>query len=218
MQLPGSHRPGNLSQGKGRRDQRPLTKSEKGRLKALYLVGHDPAMARPGRSGEDLEKPASSRRPGPLHDRDSQNGPCCASGFLLCGKDRHLHQPGAESPEDPSAPISPRESRPDFDIFVELLKLLESRFRERPRRRSLKRSAVSIHIIRGSNTGNSGQGLPFSLSDGFPEGKGKLSAGEWNGRAPMKEQGVPFTIDSVRASLFQSGLTQFEKRRPQHGF
>ena len=93
-------------------DKRGLTVVEimdavhRGEIKGMYIMGENPAMsdpdvaARPRGAGQAR----TSRRAGPVPDRDREIRRCRPAGLGLAGEGRHRHQhqpPGADGPHAP---------------------------------------------------------------------------------------------------------------------
>ena len=103
-------------------------------------------------------------------------------------------------------------SRPDFDIFVELLKLLECPIPGETTEAVFEEIGRLNPQYQGIRDGEPWpRASAFLYSDGFPGGKGKLvPAGERKVQGPIDGiEGYPLQL-ILRASLFQSGLTSLK--------
>jgi NADH-quinone oxidoreductase subunit G len=103
-------------------------------------------------------------------------------------------------------------SRPDFDIFVELLKLLECPIPGETTEAVFEEIGRLNPYYQGIRDGEQWpRASAFLYADGFPGGKGKLvPAGERKVQGPIDGiEGYPLQL-MFRASLFQSGLTSLK--------
>jgi predicted molibdopterin-dependent oxidoreductase YjgC len=97
------------------------------------------------------------------------------------------------------------ESRSDFDIFSELLRVLEGPVPGKAPDEVFERICQENPLYRGIQDGEQWPGgIPYLYADGFPTGKAKLIPVE-TVMAPPAMEGYPFCL-TQRPSLFQSGL------------
>ena len=97
------------------------------------------------------------------------------------------------------------ESRSDFDIFSELLRVLEGPVPGKAPDEVFERICQENPLYRGIQDGEQWPGgIPYLYADGFPTGKAKLIPVEAV-MAPPAMEGYPFCLVQ-RPSLFRSGL------------
>ena len=97
------------SKGRGRKAEGCLYRRRK---PSHYLFRCSATEESPG-------KPSMSYRSGPLYDGDRKDGPCCPPCKCFCGKERNVHQPGAEGSEVESSSPAPKPVKTGFRDLLE---------------------------------------------------------------------------------------------------
>jgi predicted molibdopterin-dependent oxidoreductase YjgC len=188
---------GILSEAKGMKDL--FKKAEEGNLKALYLVGKNPALSL--RALENLDLLVVQD----LFMTETAKGahvvlPACSfvekSGTYtnLERRIQKLH------------PLRPPEgqSKPDFEIFLQLLRLLEVPVSGETPEAIFQEFSQTIPQYQGLQDGEQWpKGAGYLYGDGFPAGKAKLIPLAQAQPRPQPDQ-YPFYLIQ-RSSLFQSG-------------
>jgi NADH-quinone oxidoreductase subunit G len=193
-------------------------KVEQGKVKALYAVGQDPVTTQPA-LGQ-----ASGQDPGQIKKNlENLQLLVVQDSFMTeTAKLAHVVLPASSFAEktgtytnlerrvQKSHALRPPlgNSKPDFDIFVGLLKLLECSLPGETTEAVFEEIGRFNPRYQGIRDGEQWpKGSTFLYSDGFPAGKGKLMpAGGRAAQGPIDGiEGYPLQLIH-RASLFQSGL------------
>jgi NADH-quinone oxidoreductase subunit G len=193
-------------------------KAGQGQLKALYAVGQDPLAPRPAFGQAPGQGSAQIRS-------NLENLQLLVVQDLFMtetAKLAHVVLPASSFAEKTGTytnlerrvqklhPLRPPlgNSKPDFDIFVGLLKLLECPLPGDTTEAVFEEIGRFNARYQGIRDGEQWpKGSTFLYSDGFPTGKGKLvPVGQRGAMGPVAEmQGYPLQLIQ-RPSLFQSGL------------
>jgi NADH-quinone oxidoreductase subunit G len=181
--------------------------AEEGKVRAVYMVGENPLIAYP--NTERLKKAI-------------ENLPCLVVQDLFMtetAKMAHVVLPASAFVEKSGTytnlerrvqklnPLRPprNQSKPDFEIFLSLLRLLECPVPGETPEAVFEEICRQIPHYRGIQDGGQWpNNTPYLYSDGFPNGKAKLIPVE-KASAPLIPEGYPFQLIQ-RPSLFQSGL------------
>jgi len=189
----------------GRGSKEFLQKAKEEKLKALYLVGHDPLMTDTDRSAEAMKK----LRLLVVHDLFMTETakkahvvlPACA--FVEKSGTYTSLERRVQKIHPFRSPLG--ESRSDFDIFVHLLRLLESPVPGETEEAIFEELARFNPFYKGIKDGEQWpKDSPYLYAKGFPKGKAQLIPVIGTGVA-KKAEGHPLQLIQ-RASLFQSGL------------
>ena len=196
---------GLFSKGEEGGKENLLQKAGEGKLKALYLVGEDPSASSPSHGKSALEKLSLLIVQDLFMTETARMAhvilPACSfveKGGTFTNLERRVQK------LDPiRSPLG--QSKSDFDIFLSLLRLLESPIPgDTPEAVFEEIGRVHPHyrdIRDGEQWPNAS---PYLYADGFPIGKAKLIP--VNGRtAHQHPKDYPFHLIQ-RPSLFQSGL------------
>jgi len=189
----------------GRGSKEFLQKAKEEKLKALYLVGHDPLMTDTDRSAEGMKK----LRLVVVHDLFMTETakmahvvlPACA--FVEKSGTYTSLERRVQKIHPLRSPLG--ESKSDFDIFVQLLRLLESPIPGETQEVIFEEIGRLNHYYEGIKDGEQWpKDSPYLYATGFPKGKAQLIpvAGT---AVTKKADGHPFQLIK-RASLFQSGV------------
>jgi len=192
----------------GEEDERKdlFQKAEEGELRALYLVGEDSLMssADSDRRRKALEKVQLLIVQDLFMTETAKVAhvvlPVCSfveKGGTYTNLERRVQRLNPlRSPWG--------QSRSDFDIFLQLLKLLESPVPGETPEAIFEEIGRSVPSYRGLEDGEQWpKGLGYLYSDGFPAGKARLIPVEGKRLHPISE-GHPFQLIQ-RPSLFRSG-------------
>ena len=185
-------------------------KAGQGKIKALYAVGQDPMATRQLRENLGNLKLLVVQDLFMTETAKLAHVVLPASSFAeKTGTTTNL-----ERRVQKLHPLRPPlgNSRPDFDIFVELLKLLECPIQGETTEAVFEEIGRLNPHYQGIRDGEQWpRASAFLYSDGFPGGKGKLvPAGERKVQGPIDGiEGYPLQL-IFRASLFQSGLTSLK--------
>ena len=181
--------------------------AEEGGLKAVYITGENPLVTYP--DAGQLKK-------------TFENLPCLIVQDLFMtetAKMAHVVLPASAFVEKSGTytnlerrvqklnPLRPprNQSKPDFEIFLSLLSLLEYPVPGETPEAIFDEICRQIPHYRGIRDGGQWpNNAPYLYSDGFPNGKAKLIPVEKTSAPPIPE-GYPFQLIQ-RPSLFQSGL------------
>jgi formate dehydrogenase major subunit len=184
-----------------------IQNAEEGRLKAVYITGENPLVTHP--DAGQLKK-------------TFENLPCLIVQDLFMtetAKMAHAVLPASTFVEKSGTytnlerrvqklnPLRPprNQSKPDFEIFLSLLRLLECPVPGETPEAVFEEICRQIPQYRGIQDGGQWpNNAPYLYSDGFPNGKAKLIPVEKTSAAPIPES-YPFQLIQ-RPSLFQSGL------------
>ena len=184
-----------------------IQNAEEGRLKAVYITGENPLVTYP--DAGQLKK-------------TFENLPCLIVQDLFMtetAKMAHVVLPASAFVEKSGTytnlerrvqklnPLRPprNQSKPDFEIFLSLLSLLECPVPGETPEAIFDEICRQIPHYRGIRDGGQWpNNAPYLYSDGFPNGKAKLIPVEKTSAPPIPE-GYPFQLIQ-RPSLFQSGL------------
>jgi predicted molibdopterin-dependent oxidoreductase YjgC len=198
----GSIDAGEFPEGDGVRDL--LQKAETGKLKALYLVGKNPLVSSSARGSRALEK-VRLLIVQDLFMTDTAKMahvvlPACSyveKGGTFTNLERRIQKLNPLRP-----PLG--QSKSDFEIFLQLLTLLESPVPGDTPEAVFEEISRLIPQYSGIRDGEQWpNGSPYLYADGFPIGKAKLIPVE--GRMSLSNpEGYPFQLIQ-RPSLFQSG-------------
>lgn len=196
---------GLFSEGKedGKKDL--LQKALEGKLKAFYFIGENPLVSSPALGGKALEKIPLVIVQDLFMTETAKMAhvvlPACSfveKGGTFTNLERRVQKLNPLRP-----PLY--QSKSDFDIFLSLLRLLESPIPgETPEAVFEEIGRVLPHyrdIRDGEQWPNNS---PYLYAEGFPMGKAKLIPLN-GGTAHRKPEGYPFQLIQ-RPSLFQSGL------------
>ena len=184
-----------------------IQNAEEGRLKAVYITGENPLITYP--DAGQLKK-------------TFENLPCLIVQDLFMtetAKMAHVVLPASAFVEKSGTytnlerrvqklnPLRPprNQSKPDFEIFLSLLRLLECPVPGETPEAVFEEICRQIPQYRGIRDGGQWpNNAPYLYSDGFPNGKAKLIPVEKTSTPPIPE-GYPFQLIQ-RPSLFQSGF------------
>ena len=184
-----------------------IQNAEEGRLKAVYITGENPLVTYP--DAGQLKK-------------TFENLPCLIVQDLFMtetAKMAHVVLPASAFVEKSGTytnlerrvqklnPLRPprNQSKPDFEIFLSLLRLLECPVPGETPEAIFDEICRQIPHYRGIRDGGQWpNNAPYLYSDGFPNGKAKLIPVEKTSAPPIPE-GYPFQLIQ-RPSLFQSGV------------
>ena len=184
-----------------------IQNAEEGRLKAVYITGENPLVTYP--DAGQLKK-------------TFENLPCLIVQDLFMtetAKMAHVVLPASAFVEKSGTytnlerrvqklnPLRPprNQSKPDFEIFLSLLRLLECPVPGETPEAIFYEICRQIPHYRGIRDGGQWpNNAPYLYSDGFPNGKAKLIPVEKTSAPPIPE-GYPFQLIQ-RPSLFQSGV------------
>jgi predicted molibdopterin-dependent oxidoreductase YjgC len=189
----------------GRRDL--LKEAEEGKLKALYLVGKNPLASSPSQGSHALDKVQLLIVQDPFMTETAKMAHVVlpASSFVEKGGtftnlERRIQK---------LIPLRPplAQSKPDFEIFLQLLSLLESPLPGDTPEAIFEEIGSLLPHYQGVRDGEQWpKGTTYLYSNGFPIGKAKLVPLEEKRRqAQPQPEGYPFQMIQ-RPSLFQSGL------------
>jgi predicted molibdopterin-dependent oxidoreductase YjgC len=189
----------------GRRDL--LKEAEEGKLKALYLVGKNPLASSPSQGSHALDKVQLLIVQDPFMTETAKMAHVVlpASSFVEKGGtftnlERRIQK---------LIPLRPplAQSKPDFEIFLQLLSLLESPLPGDTPEATFEEIGSLLPHYQGVRDGEQWpKGTTYLYSNGFPIGKAKLVPLEEKRRqAQPQPEGYPFQMIQ-RPSLFQSGL------------
>ena len=196
---------GLFSEGKEERTKDLLQKALEEKLKALYLIGENPYLSSPALGRQALEKIPLIIAQDLFMTETAKMAhvvlPACSlveKGGTYTNLERRVQKLNPLRP-----PL--HQSKSDFDIFLSLLRLLESPIPgDTPEAVFEEIGRVLPHyrdIQDGEQWPNNS---PFLYAEGFPMGKAKLIP--IDGRtAHQNPEGYPFHLIQ-RPSLFQSGL------------
>ncbi len=189
--------------GDGRKDL--LQKAQEGKLKALYLIGENSSLSSPAFGGQTLEKIPFLIVQDLFMTETAEKAhvvlPACAfveKGGTYTNLERRVQKLN---------PLrrSPHQSKPDFDIFLSLLRLLEYPIPEETTEAVFEEIGRVLPHYRGIQDGGQWpSGSTYLYADGFPTGKAKLIPVD-GGTAHQSPEGYSFHLIQ-RPSLFQSGL------------
>jgi NADH-quinone oxidoreductase subunit G len=177
-----------------------LQKAEEGKLKALYLVGENPLI-----NPKALENLQLLIVQDPFITEIAKMAhvvlPACSfveKGGTFTNLERRVQRLHPLRP--------PRDqSKSDFDIFLQILRLLETPVSGETPESIFEDICRNIPHYQGVQDGRQWpNGLPYLYSDGFPMGKAKLIPIETE-MPPSNPEGYSFQLIQ-RPSLFQSGL------------
>jgi predicted molibdopterin-dependent oxidoreductase YjgC len=182
-----------------------LQKAAEGKLKALYLVGEDPSTL----SSDRFEKAMDSLRFLVVQDL-----------FMTeTAKKAHVVLPACAFVEKQGtftnlerriqrlSPLRPPlgQSKSDFEIFLQLLHILESPVSGETPEAIFEAIRLSVPYYKDvQKEGQWPDGLPYLYAEGFPKGKAKLIPLAQPQPKPQADNYPLFLIQ--RPSLFQSGL------------
>jgi predicted molibdopterin-dependent oxidoreductase YjgC len=182
-----------------------LQKVKEEKLKALYLVGHDPLMSDTDHIAEGMKKLRL------LVVQDLFMTETAKMAHVVLPACAFVEKTGTyTSLERRVQKIHPLrsplgESKSDFDIFVQLLRFLESSIPGETQEAVFEEIVRLNPYYKGIKDGEQWpKDSPYLYATGFPMGKAQLIP--VSGTAgPRKADGHPFQLIR-RASLFQSGL------------
>jgi NADH-quinone oxidoreductase subunit G len=187
----------------GRRDL--LKEAEEGKLKALYLVGRNPLVPSLSFGSQALEKLRL------LVVQDLFMTETAKMAHVVLPASSFVEKGGTftnlERRTQKLIPLrSPlAQSKPDFEIFLQLLSLLESPLAGDTPEAIFEEIGSLLPHYQGVRDGEQWpKGTTYLYSNGFPFGKAKLIPLEEKRSHPQPE-GYPFQMIQ-RPSLFQSGL------------
>jgi predicted molibdopterin-dependent oxidoreductase YjgC len=187
----------------GRRDL--LKEAEEGKLKALYLVGRNPLVPSLTFGSQALEKLRL------LVVQDLFMSETAKMAHVVLPASSFVEKGGTftnlERRIQKLIPLRPplAQSRPDFEIFLQLLSLLESPLPGGTPEAIFEEIGILLPHYRGIHDGEQWpNGATYLYSNGFPVGKPKLVPLEEK-RSQTQPEGYPFQMIQ-RPSLFQSGL------------
>ena len=182
-----------------------LQKTREGKLKALYLVGHDPLMADTDPTAEGMKNLRLLVVQNLFMTETAKMAhvvlPACA--FVEKSGTYTSLERRVQKIHPFRSPLG--ESKSDFDIFIQLLRLLESPMPGETQEAVFEEIGCFNPYYKGIKDGEQWpKDSPYLYSTGFPKGKAKLIpvAGT---AVPRKADGYPFQLIQ-RASLFQSGF------------
>ena len=176
-----------------------------GKLRALYLVGENPSVSSSAFGRQALEKIPFLIVQDLFMTETAEMAhvvlPACAfveKGGTFTNLERRVQK---LNPLRPSLP----QSRPDFDIFLSLLRLLEYPIPGESTEAVFEEIGHTLPCYRGIQDGEQWpKGSSYLYADGFSIGKAKLIP--VHGGPPLQNpEGFPFHLIQ-RPSLFQSGL------------
>jgi len=187
----------------GRRDF--LKEAEEGKLKALYLVGRNPLVPSLTFGSQALEKLRL------LVVQDLFMTETAKMAHVVLPASSFVEKGGTftnlERRIQKLIPLRPplAQSKPDFEIFLQLLSLLESPIAGDTPEAIFEEIGSLLPHYQGVRDGEQWpKGTTYLYSNGFPIGKAKLVPLEEKRSQPQPE-GYPFQMIQ-RPSLFQSGL------------
>jgi len=187
----------------GRRDF--LKEAEEGKLKALYLVGRNPLVPSLTFGSQALEKLRL------LVVQDLFMTETAKMAHVVLPASSFVEKGGTftnlERRIQKLIPLRPplAQSKPDFEIFLQLLSLLESPIAGDTPKAIFEEIGSLLPRYQGVRDGEQWpKGTTYLYSNGFPIGKAKLVPLEEKRSQPQPE-GYPFQLIQ-RPSLFQSGL------------
>ncbi len=187
----------------GRRDL--LKEAEEGKLKALYLVGKNPLACTPIPGSQALEKLRL------LVVQDLFMTEAAKMAHVVLPASSFVEKEGTftslERRIQKLSLLRPplAQSKPDFEIFLHLLSLLESALSGDTPEAIFEEIGSRLPPYQGIRDGEQWpKGTTHLYSDGFPMGKAKLVPLESKTPHPQPEA-YPFQMIQ-RPSLFQSGL------------
>jgi predicted molibdopterin-dependent oxidoreductase YjgC len=193
---------GGFPEGDGGRDL--LQKAETGKLKALYLVGKNPLISSPFRGTQALEKVRL------LVVQDLFMTETAKMAHVVLPASSFVEKGGTytnlERRVQKLNPLRPPlgQSKSDFEIFLQLLTLLESPVPGDTPEAVFEEISRLIPQYSGIRDGEQWpNGSPYLYADGFPIGKAKLIPVEGK-KSLINPEGYPFQLIQ-RPSLFQSG-------------
>ncbi len=187
----------------GRKDL--LQKAAEGKLKALYLVGEDPLTISSDRFGKAIE---SLRF---LVVQDLFMTETAKKAHVVLPACAFVEKEGTYTNLERRVqrlrplrnPLG--QSKSDFEIFLQLLHLLESPVSGETPEAVFEAIQLSVPYYKDVQEGGQWPGgLPYLYSDGFPKGKAKLIPVNGDRVHPELKE-YPFQLIQ-RPSLFQSGL------------
>jgi predicted molibdopterin-dependent oxidoreductase YjgC len=187
----------------GRRDF--LEEAEEGKLKALYLVGRNPLIPSPAFGSQALEKLRLLVVQDVFMTETAKMAHVVlpASSFVEKGGTFTNLERRIQKLISLRSPLAP--SKSDFEIFLQLLSLLESPLAGDTPEAIFEEIGGLLPHYQGVLDGEQWpKGTTYLYSNGFPIGKAKLFPLEEKRSQPQPE-GFPFQIIQ-RPSLFQSGL------------
>jgi predicted molibdopterin-dependent oxidoreductase YjgC len=182
-----------------------LQKALEGKLKALYLIGENSSLSSPAFGGQALEKIPFLIVQDLFMTKTAERAhvvlPACAfieKGGTFTNLERRVQK---LNPLRPSL----HQSKPDFDIFLSLLRLLECPVPGETPEAVFEEIGRVLPHYRGIQDGEQWpKGSPYLYADGFPMGKAKLIPVH-DGTAHQNPEGYSFHLIQ-RPSLFRSGL------------
>ncbi len=189
----------------GRRDL--LKEAEEGKLKALYLVGKNPLASSPSQGSHALDKVQLLIVQDPFMTETAKGAHVVlpASSFVEKGGTFTNLERRIQKLIPLRHPLA--QSKPDFEIFLQLLSLLESPLPGDTPEAIFEEIGSLLPHYQGVRDGEQWpKGTTYLYSNGFPIGKAKLVPPEEKRRqAQPQPEGYPFQMIQ-RPSLFQSGL------------
>lgn len=181
-----------------------LQKAGEGKLKALYLVGKNPLISSPFRGTQALEKVRL------LVVQDLFMTETAKMAHVVLPASSFVEKGGTftnlERRVQKLNPLRPPlgQSKSDFEIFLQLLTLLESPVPGDTPEALFEEISRLIPQYSGIRDGEQWpNGSPYLYADGFPIGKAKLIPVEGK-KSLINPEGYPFQLIQ-RPSLFQSG-------------
>ena len=181
-----------------------LQKAGEGKLKALYLVGENPLISSPFRGTQALEKVRL------LVVQDLFMTETAKMAHVVLPASSFVEKRGTytnlERRVQKLNPLRPPlgQSKSDFEIFLQLLTLLESPVPGDTPEAVFEEISRLIPQYSGIRDGEQWpNGSPYLYADGFPIGKAKLIPVEGK-KSLINPEGYPFQLIQ-RPSLFQSG-------------
>ena len=187
----------------GRRDL--LKEAEEGNLRALYLVGKNPLVPSLPFGSQALEKLRL------LVVQDLFMTETAKMAHVVLPASSFVEKEGTftnlERRIQKLVPLRPPlpQSKPDLEIFLQLLSLLESPLASNTPEAIFEEIGSLLPPYQGVRDGEQWpKGTTYLYSNGFPIGKAKLVPSEEKRSQPQPE-GFPFQMIQ-RPSLFQSGL------------
>jgi predicted molibdopterin-dependent oxidoreductase YjgC len=182
-----------------------LQKALEGKLKALYLIGENSSLSSPAFGGQALGKIPFLIVQDLFMTKTAERAhvvlPACAfieKGGTFTNLERRVQK---LNPLRPSL----HQSKPDFDIFLSLLRLLECPVPGETPEAVFEEIGRVLPHYRGIQDGEQWpKGSPYLYADGFPMGKAKLIPVH-DGTAHQNPEGYSFHLIQ-RPSLFRSGL------------
>jgi predicted molibdopterin-dependent oxidoreductase YjgC len=189
----------------GRRDL--LTEVEEGKLKALYLVGRNPFVPSLSFGGQAPEKLRL------LVVQDFFMTETAKMAHVVLPASSFVEKGGTftnlERRIQKLTPLRPplAQSKPDFEIFLQLASLLESPLAGKTPEAIFEEIGSLLPHYQGVRDGEQWpKGNKFLYENGFPTGRAKLIPLETEGfQSQPQPQPYPFYLIQ-RPSLFQSGL------------